>query len=157
MPFLAILKFISPKEWLVLGALIALTAGGAWLYRHGEMRIEAQDAKLAAIDAKKVTVVETTAKDMESHNDVIYKQEVSAPPVANLGVRCVRESPRTVSLPTPDAGKGTATSQPSADSSIGPAYDPSGAALTRAAQADAQITYLQGRIRELEAEMNGAP
>jgi cell division protein FtsB len=157
MPFLALLKLISPKEWLVLIALIALAAGGAWLYRHGEQHIEAQDAKLAAIDQRKVAVVETTAKDMESHNDVLYKQTVSAPAVASVGIKCVRNAASAVPLPASNTGSGTAARDAITDSGSGPTYDPSGPALTRARKADAQIKYLQARIRELESEMNGAP
>jgi hypothetical protein len=148
---------ISPKEWLVLIALIALSVGGAWLYRHGEQHIEAQDAKLAAIDQRKVAVVETTAKDTESHNDVLYKQTVSAPAVASVGIKCVRNAPSAVSLPAPNTGSGTAVGVGASDSGSGPTYDPSGPALTRARQADAQIKYLQARVHELESEMNGAP
>jgi hypothetical protein len=154
---LAFLKLLNPKDWLIAAALIALTIGGTWLYRHGEQRIEAQDAKLEAIDAKKVITVEAVAKTTEAQNANTFKDTVSAPPVANVGIRCVRESARAVSLPAPLAGAGAAASEPNPDDRVGPPYDPSGAALTRAHQADAQIRYLQARIRELEAEMNGAP
>jgi hypothetical protein len=157
MPFLALLKLLSPKEWLVVVAIIALGVGGAWIYHDGEQHRAAQDAKLAAIDAKKVTAVETTAKDTESHNDTLYRQTVSAPAVASVGIKCVRNATSAVSLPAADTGTRAATGQSSSDSGSGPTYDPSGAALTRAREADAQIKYLQARVRELEFEMNGAP
>ena len=155
MPFLALLKLLSPKEWLVVAALMALLAGGGWLYRHGEQHIQAQDVKIAAIDQKKVTAVETAATSTESQNALIWKQAVSIPPVPDIGIVCRKASGSV--LPPADAGKGAAASNATADSGVGPPYDPSGAALTRGHKADAQIIYLQGRIRELESEMNGAP
>jgi len=154
MPFLALLKLISPKEWLVVAALLALTIGGGWLYRHGEQHIEAQDKKLAAIDEKKVATVESNATTTESQNALIWKQAVSIPPVPDIGIVCHKASSSVVS--SADARKGTAANA-GPDSGVGPPYDPSGAALTRGSKADAQIKYLQARIRELESEMNGAP
>lgn len=154
---LAFLKLLNPKEWLIAGALIALAYGGFWVYSRGEDHVKAVDAKLAAIDQKKVVAVETAAQTTESHNADVYKQTVTAPPAASLGIRCVREPARTVSLPAPLAGTGAPASDSNTDGGVGPPYDPSGAALTRAHQADAQIIYLQARIRELETEMQGSP
>lgn len=153
---LAFLKFLSPKEWLIVACLIALAVGGAWLYRHGELRIEAQDKKLEAKQDKQVAAVTATAKDTESHDAIIYEKAVVIPPVGDIGVECVRKPTSAVSLPKAGAGQG-ATTDGAADSREGPTYDPSGPALTRGRNADAQIVKLQARIRELETQMNGAP
>ena len=74
------------------------------------------------------------------------KRDVPVPSVTVIGL-----------VPATAAGAATAASQPSANGGSGLTFDPSGALLTRAREADAQITYLQARIRELEAEMKGAP
>jgi hypothetical protein len=150
----AFLALIPGKDWLYIGLFIAILGGLGWVYHRGEQHVEAQDAKLAAIDQKKVTTVETAATSTESQNALIWKQAVSIPPVPDIGIVCHKASGSV--LPAADAGKGASTDG-DADSGVGPPYDPSGAALTRAHKADAQIKYLQARIRELESEMNGAP
>ena len=148
---------LTPKEILLIIVLIALTCGGIYLYRHGEQHIETQDAKLAALAQAKVATVETTAKDTESQSAIIYKQAVIIPAVGDIGDECVRKPSSSSVVPAASGGTGAATSQPSAVGGGGLTFDPSGAILTRAREADAQIVYLQARIRELEAEMNGAP
>jgi hypothetical protein len=155
MPFLALLKMLSLKEWLVIAALLALLAGGGWLYRHGEQHIEAQDAKLAALDQHKIATAETVAQTTESQNALIWKQTVSIPAVPDIGIVC--KSTNSSVVPKANKGVGAPAGDSASISGEGPTFDPSGALLTRAAQADAQITYLQNRIRELETLMNAVP
>ena len=152
---LAFLKLLNPKEWLVIAALLALLAGGGWLYRHGEQHIEAQDAKLAAMDQRKIATAEGVAQSTESQNAIIWKQAVSIPPVDSIGIVCKSANSSVVSQA--HKGTGTAAGDAANVSGEGPTFDPSGALLTRAAQADAQITYLQKRIVELETLMKAAP
>ena len=152
---LAFLKLLNPNEWLVIAALLALLAGGGWLYRHGEQHIEAQDAKLAALDQHKIATAEAAANTTESQNALIWKQAVSVPAVSDLGIVCKSASSSVV----PQANKGTGATAGVTDPDYGSGYwtDPSGDILTRAREADAQITYLQKRIVELETLMKAAP
>ena len=152
---LALLKLLSPKEWLVAAGFIAILGGLGWVYHRGEQHVEAQDAKLAALDQHKIATAEAAANTTESQNALIWKQAVSVPAVSDLGIVCKSASSSVV----PQANKGTgATAGDAANiSGEGPTFDPSGALLTRAAQADAQITYLQNRVRELETLMNATP
>ena len=152
---LALLKLLNPKEWLVIAALLALLAGGGWLYRHGEQHIEAQDAKLAALDQHKIATAEAAANTTESQNALIWKQAVSVPAVSDIGIVCKSANSSVVSQA--HKGTGTAAGDGSTDYGTGYWYDPSGAALTRAREADAQIMYLQKRIVELETLMKAAP
>lgn len=145
------------REILIGLALVILSIGGLWLYRHGEQHIEAQDAKLAALDQKKVNAVEQTAQSTETQSAIIYKQAIAIPAVPDLGVECVRNAPRGGQLPAAVGVAAAGTGERSADRGTGLAFDPTGPALTRAAEANAQIAYLQRRIKELETEMNGAP
>lgn len=155
MPFLALFKLLSLKEWLVIAALLALFFGGVWLYRHGEHRIEAQDARITKAAQETDKRVAAAAQVTETQSAIIYKQAVAIPAVADIGIVC--HAPSRSVVPPAVPGAAATTNNATADGGSGPTFDPSGAILTRAAQADAQIEYLQRRIKELETEMNGAP
>lgn len=151
---LALLKLIPWKDVAYLAVILGLVG---WIYHKGEAHVEAQDKQVATAAQTQVAKIDATAQTTESQNAIIYEKAVIIPAVGDIGVECVRQSASSGSLPAAGAGKGTAASQPSANGGSGREYDPSGALLTRAHQADAQITYLQGRVRELESQMNGAP
>lgn len=149
---LALLKLIPWKD-VFYGAIIVGLVG--FIFHKGEARIEAADAKLAAHAAQIDAAVLKTAQTQETQSAIIYKQAVSIPAVADLGLVCHKASGGEVPAANPITAA-PAGAEP-ADSGVGPAYDPSGPLLTRAREADAQISYLQRRVHELEAEMNGAP
>lgn len=154
---LALLKLIPIKDYFYGAVILALLALLAYVYRHGEIHIEKLDAKVATAAEKKSAVSEATADAQESSNAIIYKQAVSVPAVGDLGVECVRHSTSSGVVSAPVAGTAAAAGVATVNAGSGSAYDPSGAILTRARAADAQIAYLQARVRELEAEMNAAP
>lgn len=149
----ALLGMIPFKDWIYGAIIVALIAFGLH-YKHLETEVHqtAVVAKAAIVEVKKDTQV---AQSTETTNALIYKQAVAIPAVADLGVVCKRTGGGT--LPAPSAAAVPAAGNATPDSGVGPAYDPTGPALTRARSADAQIAYLQGRIAELEAEMKGAP
>jgi len=149
----ALLSLIPLKDWIYGAIIIVLIAFGLH-YRHLENEVK-QTAALghaAVIEVKKDTQV---AQSTETTNAIIYKQAVAIPAVADLGVVCRRAGGSQVPAASPVAAAPAGEATP--DSGTGPTYDPTGPALTRARSADAQIVYLQGRIAELEAEMNHAP
>jgi len=149
---LALLKLIPIKD-LIYGAVILGLVG--WIFHKGELSIEHKDAKVAVSAEKQVAAGAVQAQTTETQNALIYEKAVAVPAIGDLGVVC--SAPRGSSLSAASPGQGASTGKPAADSNEGRTYDPSGPALTRAAEADAQIIYLQGRIRELEAQMNAAP
>jgi hypothetical protein len=148
-------------EYAAIILVCALAFAG---YTHHERSIEhAKDLQAAAAAVTKANAVvqkdDATAATEESTNATVYERAVSIPAIGDLGIDCVRHAApaRSVPLPTTDTGAAPGSGNQVADSGIGPAYDPTGAALTRGVDADAQIIYLQGRIRELEQQMNDAP
>jgi hypothetical protein len=151
---LALLKLIPIKDY-IYGAIIAALLVFIGICKHDHTVVK----EVKQIGTAAQAVVKTddaTAEKTETQSALIYKQAVVIPAVGDVGIECVRDS-SSGALPAPVAGTGAAASQPAADSGGGPQYDPSGAALTRARAADAQIAYLQRRVKELEAQMNAAP
>ena len=144
---------------LALGILV----GGVTLCHHieniGVQKEAAKVTKVGVAAEKKVAAADATAQSTETQSAIIFKQAVSIPPVGDIGISCVRVNARAggSEVPAANTGAGAAASDPATLSAEGPPYDPSGAILTRGAQADAQIAYLQRRVKELEAQMNGAP
>ncbi len=153
----AILSLLGNK-YVLIGLALAAFLG---LYTLHERNIQhAKDisaaAKVVTKDNKIVAAGTATAQVTETQNALIFKQAVAIPPVGDLGIVCQRPArsvplPTTGALPTPGAGERPV------DGGEGPAFDPSGALLTRAREADAEIAYLQGRVHELEAQMAAAP
>ena len=157
---LALLKLIPLKDYL-WAALVAGLLVWFNVHNHNERAAGAQEALApVAVLAQKVktevAVGTAVAQTTESSNAQKYKAAVAAPAPRYLGIVCHRD---TGSSAVPEANPGVTTPAgiPADDSGGGPGYDPSPAALERAAQADAQITYLQGRVKELEAQMEASP
>lgn len=155
----AILAGIGVKDY-VYAALILALIGSFALYTHHERVIGANEALApVAVLAQKaqvaVSVGTAIAAGTEKDNGNAYKAAVAAPRPADLGIVC--HGSGSGAVPKTDTGSPAGTGQPAADRGVGPAFDPSGAVLQRAAAADAQITYLQGRVKELEAQMESSP
>lgn len=149
----ALLSLISPRV-VFYGILASLLLAFGLHYRN--LDHQAQQAKVVAIAAQNdVKRIDIAAQTTETQSALIYKEIVRIPDVPDIGVVC-RNTSRSA-LPTPDAVPGTTIGKPAPDSTVGPEYDPSGAALTRAKAADAQIAYLQRRVHELETQMNNSP
>lgn len=153
----AILSLLGNK-YVLIGLALAAFLG---LYTLHERNVEhAKDisaaAKVVAKDNKIVAAGTATAQATETQNALIFKQAVAIPPVGDLGIVCKR-APRGVPLPPAGAVPAPRAGEHPVDGGEGPAFDPSGALLTRAREADAEIAYLQGRIHELEKQMNDAP
>lgn len=135
---------------------IIIAALGVFLWHYHSLQNQVDTAKVVAASAKQVVQVDqSAAKTSETQSAIIFKQAVSIPAVADLGVVCRRAGGSQVPAADPVAAA-PARVQP-ADSGVGPAYDPSGALLSRAHAADAQIAYLQRRVLELETQMRNAP
>jgi cell division protein FtsB len=154
---LALLKLVPIRDYFYGVVILALLALLAYVYRHGEIHVEKLDAKVAAVAEKKSAVSEVSAKAQENTNAIIYKQAVSVPAVGDLGVECVRHTSGSGVVPASITGAAASAGVATVNSGSGHTFDPSGAILTRAHDADAQIAYLQARVKELEAEMNSAP
>jgi len=151
---IALLKLIPIKDYL-WAALLIVVGCFALHYKHLEHEVQQVKVvgKAAEADVKKVDAV---AQTTETQNAIIYEKAVAIPAIADIGLSCVRHTGGS-QVPAADPQQGAAARDRSADSPEGPPYDPSGAVLTRGADADAQIAYLQARIKELETQMNGAP
>jgi len=153
---------LIPSRAYEYGAIIlvlSIAFGGYTLHERNVQRAKdvAAAAKVVAKDNALVAADDSHALTTETQNALIYKQVVSIPAVADIGVVCQRTAPRSVSLPEADAVATTAVGNDTAVSRVGPTFDPTGAALTRGHDADAEIVYLQGRVAELEKQMNDAP
>jgi hypothetical protein len=152
MPFLALLKLVSPREWLWIAAL-ALVGFLAWrIYAAGEHRIEAKDAALRAAAVALNKASEQLADLKEISIERTYTHIVDAPPVANVGLLC--HSTVATVKPGPaksggSANNGTPDVLPTRE------FDPSGALLSLLRAADAQVNALIDRDLELEALLQG--
>jgi hypothetical protein len=158
---MAALLALIPSRAYEYGAIIivlSLAFGGYTLHeRHIQHDKDvAAAAALVKKDNAKVAEINSTAQTTEAQSALIYKQVVSVPAVADIGVVCQRAA-GSVSLPAADTIQTTGSGKAAVDRGIGPAFDPTGPALTRARDADAQIAYLQRRIAELEKQMNDSP
>jgi hypothetical protein len=150
----ALLALVPLKDWFYGAIIAALLAFG--IHYHS---LEKQEhaAKVVAIAAQaQVKAVDKTAETTETQSEDIYKA-VIIPAVGDVGVDCVRKHASSSPLPAASPVAGAPVGEQPADGTAGPSYDPSGAALTRAKAADAQIAYLQRRIHELETQMNNSP
>ena len=153
----------SIRLYFYAALAVGILAGGVTLCHHieaiGVQKEAAKVTKVGVAAEKKVAAADATAQSTETQSAIIFKQAVSIPPVGDIGIECVRVNARAggSEVPAANTGAGAAASDPATLSAEGPPYDPSGAILTRGAHADAQIAYLQRRVKELEAQMNGAP
>lgn len=153
---------LIPSRAYEYGAIIlvlSIAFGGYTLHERNVQHAKdvAAAAKVVAKDNALVAADDSHALTTETQNALIYKQVVSIPAVADIGLVCQHAAPRSVSLPAADAVATTAVGNDTAVSRVGPAFDPTGAALTRGHDADAEIAYLQRRVAELEKQMNDAP
>lgn len=155
----AFLASIGVRDYIYAGLIAALIGGFAY-YTHHERVIGADEALApVAVLAHKaevqVAVAAAVATITEKDNAQAYTAAVSRPAPAALGIVCSNPGRSPVSeadtIVAPGVGDLTADVPSSAD------YDPSGATLKLGATVDAQVTYLQGRIRELESQMESAP
>ena len=151
----ALLSLIPGRVWLY-GLLAAVLIGFGIHYKHLESKVH-DTAIVAQAAIAAVKIDNATAQSTETQSAIIYKQAILIPTVGDLGVSCVRQHAGGGALPPAGAGSGATAGGPATDGAVGPPYDPSGAALTRARAADAQIAYLQRRVKELETQMNNAP
>ena len=151
--------FASIRGYFYAALTVGLLLGGVTLCHHVEnvgVKKEATKVEKVGVAAEvKVAVVDATAQSTETQSAIIYKQAVLIPDVGDIGLVCKHTGssplPAAVSVP------GAPVREPVPDSSVGPTFDPSGPLLTRAAQADAQIAYLQRRVKELETQMENSP
>jgi hypothetical protein len=148
---LALLKFISPKEWLLLAVIVAFGIYTARIYRDGEQRIEAKDAALRAAAVALNKASEQLADIKEIQIERTYTHIVDAPAVPSTGLVC-----RSAAPVKPDAAKGSGSADTAAPDVLPPrSFDPSGPILTLLRAADAQVNALIDRNLELEAELQG--
>lgn len=147
--------FASIRIYLYAAA-VAIVLGAAGWYTYHERHIGAKE-EVAVVDkaSAKQEVIEqkadATAAASEANASTIYDETNRSPPPAALPIECVRHDESGVPVLNPGApGAAAAADQPATDSAVGPTFNPSGAALERAAEADAQIAYLQARVTELE-------
>jgi hypothetical protein len=148
-------------ELIAIGAAALAAGGGVLAYNHHERDIGKQEvlAPIAVLAQKaqiKVTTGAAVAQSTEVKNAQTYTAALAAPAVRDLGIVCHSDA-GSGEVPTTVAVTATRIGNNAVDGGTGPAFDPSGAILQRAHDADAQITYLQGRVQELEAQMNAAP
>ena len=154
----AFLKLIPLKDYLYGAAILALlVAFGAFTLHErqvGMNKIEAADAKVAAAAIARDKAVEAAAQSASNNIGLIYEKAVAIPPVASLGVVCHAPSGGVVPK-TPQGGSGTSGAAPVVGG--GPAFDPSGPALTVGRNDDALILALQNEVKTLMTEMAGSP
>lgn len=156
---LALLKLVPLRDWLYIGLITAILAAFG-LYTVHERHI-GRDEALApvAVLAQKaklqIAVGSATATALETAHGKTYDAAHSQPAVANSGIVCRNASGSAVPEAKPGSSPGADRQAP--DSANRPTYDPSGAVDTRGRDADAQIIYLQGRVHELEDQMNASP
>jgi hypothetical protein len=157
---LALLKLIPGKVYLYTGLAIALLT---WFNIHnanerkiGEDNALVPVAVLAQRAKIQVAAADAAAQTSETDNAKIYVAAIAAPAPKPLGIVCHRDA-GSGDMPEAVAVTATRIGVPAVDSGVGPGYDPSGAALKRAAAADAQIAYLQGRVHQLEQQMESSP
>jgi hypothetical protein len=149
----ALLKLISPKEWLLLAVIVAFGVYTARIYRDGEQRIEAKDAALRAAAVALNKASEQLADIKEISIERTYDKIISAPPIANAGLLC---SNTTAAVKSDTTKSGGSADLATPDVLPTNSFDPSGALLTLSRAADAQVNALIDRNAELEAELRGA-
>ena len=140
----------------VYAACAAIILGAAAWYTYHERSVGA-NKEVAVVEkaSAKQEVIEqkatATAAASEVTASTIYDETNRSPPPAALPIECVRHDTSRVQVQHPSAASGTAAvDQPATDSAVGPEYNPSGPALERGKEADAQIAYLQARVKTLE-------
>lgn len=157
----ALLALIPIKDWIYGSIIVGLLAGfGIWIHKHDTKIVDEALAPVAVLAQKaqiQVAVGTAVAQSTETANAKSYDETVAAPAPADLGLVCHSEAASSGIVSQTGTGTEAAVGEQTADSGNGSAFDPSGAILQRAAEADAQIMYLQGRVTELENQMKASP
>lgn len=162
----AFLKLIPIRDWLYATTIVVLlTWGGCALHRHdGRVAVKAQAVIITAdtrvADAAKIQVAAGTAAatTTEISNAKVYDDAINAPRRPVPVLMCYHPKPTVGGgLPQASAVLAPGIGESGTDGGDGSTFDPSESLLDRAAKADAQITYLQGRIHELETQMRNSP
>ena len=158
---LALLKLIPFKDWVYGSIIVALLAGFGWYTHHerqvGATKLQAAVTQVADRAEAAVVAANTVAKTAETQNAKVYTQVVVTPVPRPLGIVCHRTGPGSNPVPQAHAVAGAAVGKPAADRGAEASYDPSGPALAVGRQADAEIAYLQARVKELETQMEKSP
>jgi hypothetical protein len=157
----ALLAGIGLKDYVYAG-LIAVLIAGFGVYTYHERTIGADEALApVAVLAQKAQVVvavgTAVATLTEKDNGNAYKAAVAAPVVPLAAGLVCHSAAGSSDVPKAAAGGTAAAGQPAAVAGSAASFDPSGPALQLAHAADAQVTYLQARVRELEAQMESSP
>lgn len=158
---IALLKLIPFKDWVYGGIIAALLVGfGVYTAHERHIGAENQAVKTARVAEKaeaQVQEVTVTAQKEELKSAKDFDQAVAAGPVSGIGIVCQRTGARRDQVPQAGSVTASRAGEQSTDGTEGRSYDPSGAVLTRTRDADAQIAYLQGRVHELEKQMEDSP
>lgn len=152
----SISAFLAPYKLYFLGFAAACVIGfGAYWTLHerhvgatAQVTVEDKASVKQEVIEQKATA---TAAASETKASDIYEETNRAPLPAQLPIECVRHDQGPVQVLDHGASGGAAAADQSAtDGAVGPEYNPSGAALERGKEADAQIAYLQARVTLLE-------
>lgn len=163
---IAFLKLIPIRDWAYAAVVAVLLAVGCnALHRHDvKVATKAQTviitADMRVADAAKTQVAAGTAAaaTTETSNAKAYDAAVSGPVRPAPVILCYHPKPAAGSGLSQAGGVTTpGVGESGTDGGDGSAFDPSEPLLLRAAKADAQITYLQGRVHELETQMEKSP
>lgn len=148
--------FIAPYKaylWAAVAAALICAAGWA-VYHERHIGVKEEVAVVQKASAKQEVIEQkaaATAAVSETKASTLYEETNRAPAPAELPIECVRHSPSAVPVQDPGTASGAAAvDQPATNSGDGPEFNPSGPLLERAKQADAQIIYLQARVKLLE-------
>lgn len=151
--------FPNIKAYLIGTAAAGLLAGAIWYTYHeqsiGEQKIEAVQAKLAAVQAAHVKDVELLADNLHVNIETTYEAAIATPPSDSPHLLCQRAAaPAVVSG---SAGRAAAVpGNVAADSAGGQQVDVGPPIDARSKAADDQIKALQADVKLLVDEMNGA-
>lgn len=152
---LAFLKLFSPREWLLLAALAAVSILAYRIYVAGEHKIEAADAKTAAAQVVHNEEVESRVKSGLAKALAAYLAAHTTPPpppapVPRLVCRAAGGG-QVPSGPSPVAasnGAGTNPAAPAAQADAG--FDPAPAVSADGTAYDALIDHYLAKIKLLQ-------
>jgi len=157
---LALLKLISPREWL-FAAIAALAIGGAiHFYRAGEAHVKAADARAVAAQQEKVNVSEQLIGDRIAQALAAYQANNVAPPAPPAPVpHLVCHNVGSGSVPggqeAAGGGNGAGTGPAVVPAQADAGFDPAPAISATGTEVDARITHYVAKIRLLQAIIRG--
>lgn len=148
---------IAPyRAYLIAGALVLVMVGIGRFAAHERSVEHAKDVAVATQAVARVekqdAKIESTANARIQHDQLIYKQIISMPPVGDLGIVCSSPGGDTVSGAAGRDGSGQGPGGPRE----GYVFDPSGDLLTKSRSYGAIIRALQSENATLRAEMLAA-